>query len=67
MRIKALQLTWHSAFQSRSGSILASTLGASATVGGLCHAAERRSVRDGVTKKRGSHGEETQASASLAP
>ena len=38
---KALQLTWHSAFQSRSGSLLASTLGASATVGGLCHAAER--------------------------
>jgi hypothetical protein len=38
---KALQLTWHSAFQTRSGSILASTLGASATVGGLCHAAER--------------------------
>jgi len=45
MRIKALQLTWHSAFRSGSGSILASTLGASATVGGLCHAAERRSVR----------------------
>ncbi len=38
---KALQLTWHSAFQSGSGSILASTLGASAAVGGLCHAAER--------------------------
>ena len=38
---KALQLTWHSAFQSRSGSILASTLGTTATVGGLCHAAER--------------------------
>ncbi len=38
---KALQLTWHSAFQSVSGSLLASTLGASATVGGLCHAAER--------------------------
>ena len=37
----ALQLPWHSAFQSRSGSILASTLGAAATVGGLCHAAER--------------------------
>jgi len=44
MRIKALQRTWHSAFQSRSGSLLASTLGASATVGGLRHAAERRSV-----------------------
>ena len=38
---KALQLTWHSAFQSKSGSILASTLGASMTIGGLCHAAER--------------------------
>jgi hypothetical protein len=38
---KALQLPWHSAFQSGSGSILASTLGASATSGGLCHAAER--------------------------
>ncbi len=38
---KALQLTWHSAFQSESGSLVASTLGASATVGGLCHAAER--------------------------
>ncbi len=38
---KALQLTWHSAFQSRSGSILATTMGASATVSGLCHAAER--------------------------
>lgn len=38
---KALHLTWHSAFQSRSGSILASTWGASATVGGLSHAAER--------------------------
>ena len=36
----ALQLTWHRAFQSASGSLLASTLGASATVGGLCHAAE---------------------------
>jgi hypothetical protein len=41
MRIKALQLTWHSAFQSTSGSLLALTMGASATVGGLCHAAER--------------------------
>ncbi len=38
---KALQLTWHSPFQSNFGSILASTLGASATVGGLRHAAER--------------------------
>jgi hypothetical protein len=38
---EALQLTWHCALQSGSGSILASTLGASATIGGLCHAAER--------------------------
>jgi len=38
---KALQLTWHSTLQSESGSLLASTLGASETVGGLCHAAER--------------------------
>jgi hypothetical protein len=37
----ALQLTANSAFQLRFGSLLASTLGASATVGGLCHAAER--------------------------
>jgi hypothetical protein len=37
----ALQLSWHSALQSGSGNILASTLGASVTVGGLCHAAER--------------------------
>jgi hypothetical protein len=37
----ALQLTWRSAFHSGAGSILASTLGASATVSGLCHAAER--------------------------
>ncbi len=36
-----LQLTWHSAFQPGSGSILASTLGASAAVGALCHGAER--------------------------
>jgi len=39
---KALQLPWHSAFQSGSGSLLATGLGASATVGGLCHAAERQ-------------------------
>ncbi len=38
---KALQLTWHSMLQSAFGSLLASTLGASATVGGLCRAAER--------------------------
>jgi hypothetical protein len=38
---KALQRTWHSTLQSGSGRLLASTLGASATVGGLCHAAER--------------------------
>jgi hypothetical protein len=38
---KALQLTWHSAFQSTFGSLLALNPGASATVGGLCHAAER--------------------------
>ncbi len=38
---KALQLTWHSVFQSTFVWSLASTLGASATVGGLCHAAER--------------------------
>ena len=38
---KALQLTWHSVFESESGSLFASTLGASATVGGLRHAAER--------------------------
>lgn len=37
---KRLQLPWHNAFQSRSGSHLASTLGASAAFGGLCHAAE---------------------------
>ena len=37
---KALQLTRHRAIQSESGSLLASTLGVSATVGGLCHAAE---------------------------
>jgi hypothetical protein len=36
-----MHLTWHSAFQSESGSLLASTLSASVTVGGLCHAAER--------------------------
>jgi hypothetical protein len=36
-----LPLRTHSPFQSRSGSILASTMGASATVRGLCHAAER--------------------------
>ncbi len=34
------QLTSHGALQSRSGSLLASLLGASATVGGLCHSAE---------------------------
>jgi hypothetical protein len=39
---KALQLTWLSVFQAGSGSILASTLGASATVSGRCHAAERQ-------------------------
>jgi hypothetical protein len=38
---KARQLPWHSAFHPGSGSLLASTLGVSATVGGLCHAAER--------------------------
>ena len=38
---KALQRTWRSAFQSRSGSLWAPNLGASATVGDLCHAAER--------------------------
>ena len=38
---KALQSAWQSAFRSKSGSFLASDLGASATVGGLCHAAER--------------------------
>ena len=38
---KALQLAWHSAFRSNSGSLVASTLGDSAAVGGLCHAAER--------------------------
>jgi len=34
MRIKALQLTANSAFHLRFGSILASTLGGSATFGG---------------------------------
>ena len=37
-----LQLTWDNALQARSGSLLASTLGASATVGCLRHAAERQ-------------------------
>jgi len=37
----ALQLTWHGALQSGSGSILAPTLGASANIDGLCPAAER--------------------------
>jgi hypothetical protein len=37
----ALELTWHSAFQSTFGSLLALNVAATATVGGLCHAAER--------------------------
>jgi hypothetical protein len=38
---KVLQLTWHSAFQSGFGSILASTFGVSEIVGALRHVAER--------------------------
>jgi len=37
----ALQLTWHSALQLVSGTILASTMGDWAAAGGLCHTAER--------------------------
>jgi len=36
---KALQLAWHSAIPSGPGIPLTSTVGASATVGDLCHAA----------------------------
>jgi hypothetical protein len=39
--IKAMQLTWHSAFQSRSGSPLAINLGCFSDRRRLCHAAER--------------------------
>lgn len=38
---KALQPARHSSFQSGSGSLLVSTSGALASVGGLCNAAER--------------------------
>ena len=34
-------IRWHRVFESTSGSLLALTFGASATVGGLRHAAER--------------------------
>jgi hypothetical protein len=37
----APQLTWHSAFQTKLWYRLALNMGASATVGGLCHTAER--------------------------
>ena len=63
---KALQLTWRSAFQSKSGSILASTLGVLATVGGLCHAAERRSVRQPEENAR-PRGPETRTVPADAP
>jgi len=38
---KALRLTWHSAFQSTRDIVLALNLSVSATVGGVCHVAER--------------------------
>jgi hypothetical protein len=37
---KSSQRTGHNAFQSKSGSLLVSTLDSSAAVGGLCHATE---------------------------
>jgi hypothetical protein len=37
----ALHLTWHSAFQSTRDIVLALNLSVSATVGGVCHVAER--------------------------
>jgi len=49
---KALQLTWHSALWSRSGSLLAATLGGSASADGLCHAVERPTVRFALPDRR---------------